>query len=99
MYIQGDEMSTKFKYSAAGILSAALAMPFAANATLFTFDPDGGGGAAPISNLALIDQTPGSAYAQGGVTAFNNFISGGPAAGNNFTLFYQANLNSILNSI
>src|SRR4051794_6564740 len=78
MYIQGDEMGTQFKYSTVGILSVALAMPLAANATsftnLFTFDPTGGG--VGTSNIALIDQAPGNAYAQGGMTAIDYFLFG-----------------------
>jgi hypothetical protein len=84
-------MNPKFKHLTIGTLSAALAMPLVAQAELFTFDPTGGGGG--IANLALIDQAPGSALAEGGVTAINNFLAG--AGDTNFTLRYQANLSAI----
>lgn len=84
-------MNIKFKHLTIGTLSAALAVPLVAQAELFTFDPTGGG--AGIANLALIDQAPGSALAQGGVTAINNFLAG--SGNTNFTLHYQANLSSI----
>ncbi|HVW63645.1 MAG TPA: PEP-CTERM sorting domain-containing protein [Nitrosospira sp.] len=84
-------MNSKFRHLTIGTLSAALAVPLAAQAELFTFDPTGGG--AGITNLALIDQAPGSALAQGGVTAINNFLAG--AGSTNFTLHYQANLSAI----
>lgn len=84
-------MNPKFKHLAIGTLSAALAVPLVTQAELFTFDPTGGG--AGITNLALIDQAPGSALAQGGVTAINNFLAG--SGNTNFTLHYQANLSAI----
>jgi hypothetical protein len=84
-------MSTKFKHLAVGSLSAVFALPLVAQAELFTFDPTGGG--AGVANLALIDQAPGSALAEGGVTAINNFLAG--AGDTSFTLRYQANLSSI----
>ena len=84
-------MNTKFKHLTIGTLSAVLAVPLVAQAELFTFDPTGGG--AGTANLALIDQAPGSALAQGGVTAINNFLAG--SGSTNFTLHYQANLSSI----
>jgi len=64
----------------------------AAHATLFAFDPTGGGSTA-INNVAIIDQAPGSALAAGGITAINNFINASGSTG--FTLYYQANLNSM----
>lgn len=75
---------------------AALGVSTSAHATLFSFDPDGAGGGAPIMGAATIDQAPGSALAVGAVTAINNFISGSGPTG--FTLYYQANLNSIQDS-
>jgi len=81
----------QFKHLTIGTLSAALAMPLVAQADLFTFDPTGGGGG--TANVALIDQAPGSALAQGGVTAINNFLAG--SGSTNFTLHYQANLSSM----
>jgi hypothetical protein len=81
----------QFKHLTIGTLSAALALPLVAQAELFTFDPTGGG--AGIANLALIDQAPGSALAQGGVTAINNFLAG--SGSTSFTLHYQANLSAI----
>jgi hypothetical protein len=84
-------MNTKFKHLTIGTLSAVLAVPLVAQAELFTFDPTGGG--AGTANLALIDQAPGSALAQGGVTAINNFLAG--AGSTNFTLHYQANLSAM----
>lgn len=83
--------SKQFKHLTIGTLSAALAMPLVAQADLFTFDPTGGGGG--ITNVALIDQAPGSALAQGGVTAINNFLAG--SGSTNFTLHYQANLSAM----
>jgi hypothetical protein len=84
-------MNPKFKHLAVGTLSAALAVPLAAQAELFTFDPTGGGGG--ITDVALIDQAPGNALAEGGVTAINNFLAG--AGSTNFTLHYQANLSAM----
>ena len=84
-------MNPKFKHLAVVTFSAAFAMPLVAQAELFTFDPTGGG--AGTANLALIDQAPGSALAEGGVTAINNFLAG--SGNTNFTLHYQANLSAI----
>src|SRR3569833_2351290 len=75
---------------------AALGVSASAHATLFSFDPDGAGGGAPIAGAATIDQAPCSANAVGGVTAINNFLAGSGSTG--FTLYYQANLNSIQDS-
>jgi hypothetical protein len=83
--------SKQFKHLTIGTLSAALALPLVAQAELFTFDPTGGGGG--TANVALIDQAPGSALAQGGVTAINNFLAGSNNTG--FTLHYQANLSAM----
>ncbi|HVW65638.1 MAG TPA: PEP-CTERM sorting domain-containing protein [Nitrosospira sp.] len=81
----------QIKHLTIGTLSAALAMPLVAQAELFTFDPTGSG--AGTANVALIDQAPGSALAQGGVTAINNFLAG--SGSTSFTLHYQANLSSM----
>lgn len=87
-------MNPKFKHLAVGTFSVALAMPLAVQAELFTFNPTGGGaGAGAINNVALVDQAPGSAFAQGGVTAINNFLAGSNDTG--FTLRYQANLSAM----
>src|SRR3569623_522396 len=75
---------------------AALGVSASAHATLFSFDPDDAGRGAPIAGAATIDQSPGSAIAGGGVTAINNFLAGSGSTG--FTLYYQANLNSIQDS-
>jgi hypothetical protein len=83
--------SKQFKHLTIGTLSAALALPLVAQAELFTFDPTGGGGG--TANVALIDQAPGSALAQGGVTAINNFLAG--SGSTSFTLHYQANLSAM----
>jgi hypothetical protein len=91
LYNQGGYMNSKFKQLTIGTLSAALAVPLAAQAELFTFDPTGGGGG--TANIALIDQAPGNALAQGGVTAINNFLAGSNDTG--FTLHYQANLSAM----
>jgi hypothetical protein len=81
----------QFKHLTIGTLSAALAMPLVAQAELFTFDPTGGGGG--TANVALIDQAPGNALAEGGVTAINNFLAG--SGSTSFTLHYQANLSAM----
>jgi hypothetical protein len=81
----------QFKHLTIGTLSAALAMPLVAQAELFTFDPTGGGGG--TANVALIDQAPGNALAEGGVTAINNFLNG--SGSTSFTLHYQANLSAM----
>src|SRR5262245_39367546 len=90
-------MTSRFKQTA---LAVAFATMFGgsvvANADLFTFDPTGTPGAGGnIANVAAVDQLPGTALAVGGNSAVANFLTGGPAAGNNFTLFYQANLNTM----
>lgn len=80
----------KFNLISIAVL-ASLGMSTGAQADLFTFNP----GTGNITDIALIDQAPGSAIAQGGVSAIQNFASGGTAAGNNFQLYYQANLSNM----
>lgn len=91
--IYGEKkMNQKFKQVAMGtfgMLSICLTAP--TQAALFTFDPTGGGGG--TSGIAVIDQAPGNALAQGGITAINNFIAGSGDTG--FTLYYQANLQAM----
>lgn len=60
-----------------------------AQASLFTFDPDGSGPGGAVHNAALLDESPGNSLAVG--------VGGGFAStpGTEFTLLYQANLNSI----
>lgn len=73
---------------------AALGLSASAQALEFTFDPTGTPGAAgDITGISLIDQAPGSALAVGGITAIQNFASGGGSTG--FTLLYQANLSAM----
>lgn len=73
---------------------AALGLSSGAQALDFTFDPTGTPGAAgDITGNALIDQTPGSALAVGGITAIQNYISG--VGSKSFTLLYQANLGTM----
>ena len=83
-------MLLNIKHLATGAIATAFAMPLA-QAELFTFDPTGGG--AGTANVALIDQAPGNALAQGGMTAINNFLAG--AGSTSFTLHYQANLSAM----
>lgn len=84
-------MNPKYKQVAMGTLGMlSIGLAASTHAALFTFDPTGAGGAGGISNIALIDQAPGNALAQGGITAINNFIAGSGSTG--FTLHYQANL-------
>lgn len=71
---------------------AALGASLQAQATLFAFDPTGGGSTA-INNAAVIDQSPGTAFALGGNQAIANFLAGSSSTG--FTLYYQANLSAI----
>src|SRR5262245_30747286 len=90
-------MTSRFKQTA---LAVAFATMFGgsvvANADLFTFDPTGTPGAGGnIANVALVDQAPGTALAVGGNAAVGKFVGGSPASGNNFTLFYQANLGTM----
>ncbi|HEY2155389.1 MAG TPA: hypothetical protein VGH33_07150, partial [Isosphaeraceae bacterium] len=60
----------------------------------FLFSPTGtGAGDAQVASV--IDPGPGNALAQGGVTAINNFLAGGPAAGNTFQLYYQAVVSAV----
>lgn len=86
------KMNPKFKHLAIGALSLALVAPLVVNAELFTFSPTGLA-AGNIANVALIDQSAGNAFAQGGVTAINNFLSGSGSTG--FTLNYQSNLSAM----
>jgi hypothetical protein len=76
------------KLVAAGI-ALGLGMMASAQAAVFTFDPDGAGGAAAIHGAGIIDEAPGNSLAVG--------VGGGFATlpGTNFTLLYQANLGSI----
>lgn len=85
------------KTSIAAAISVMLGAPVVANASLFTFDPDGVLGGA-ITNVALIDQAPGNALALGGITAVQNFLinaAAGTSLPTNFNLFYQANLGTM----
>jgi hypothetical protein len=87
-------MMTTKKFLLAAAVSATFAAsnPVWAATTTFTFDPTGTPGAAgDISNVALIDQAPGSALGVGAVTAIQNFLAGGGGS-TDFTLLYQANL-------
>lgn len=87
-------MNAKFKQVAMGTLGMLLiGLTTPTQALLFTFDPTGAGGAAGISHISLIDQSPGNALAQGGITAINNFLAGSGSTG--FTLHYQANLSAM----
>ncbi|MCW5600946.1 PEP-CTERM sorting domain-containing protein [Nitrosomonas sp.] len=87
-------MKLKYKYLLMGMFSLTVALPLTSSADLFTFDPTGTAGAAgDISNVAIIDQAPGSALALGGVTAINNYLAGSSDVG--FTLYYQANLSAL----
>lgn len=72
---------------------AALGASVQAQATMtFAFDPTGSGSTA-INNAAVIDQTPGTAWAQNGNQAIANYLNGSGPTG--FTLYYQANLSTI----
>jgi hypothetical protein len=62
----------------------------------FTFDPTGTAGATgDISGIGIIDQAPGSAWSPTAVSAVQSFDAGGSG---NFTLYYQANLSTLLGS-
>jgi len=62
----------------------------------FLFSPTGTG-AAGAQLVGAFDPNPGNALAKGGVTAINNFLAGGPAAGNTFQLYYQATMAAVDN--
>lgn len=66
-------------------------------ADFFNFDPDGtnnpnGTGSLPAQTISGFDQAVGNALAVQGNAAIANFATGGPAAGNQFDLYYQATL-------
>jgi len=98
-------MNQKFKLLAMSALVASLATPVAAMAISYdlTFDPTGTAGAAgDIAGVAVFDQKPGNALAQGGVTAVTNQIinqTTGSSLNTGFTLLYQANLNTAESSL
>src|SRR3569832_700080 len=75
---------------------AAIGVSASAHASLFSFDPAGAGAGAPIAGAAANARAPGSARAVGGVTAIITFISGAGSPG--ATVYYQANVNSILDA-
>jgi len=84
----------KLRTVTAATLLALAASTSAQAVVQFTFDPTGTAGAAgDISNVVIIDQAPGSAYAEGGVAAIQNFAAGG--TNTSFTLYYQANLSAM----
>ncbi len=96
-------MTSRFKLKpiAVAAISLMLGAPVAANASLFTFDPFGlPGTATDITGVNTIDQAPGNALALDGVAAITNFvinkIIGFPAFPTGFTLYYQANLGSMI---
>ena len=65
------------------------------SADFINFDPDGtnnpnGTGSLPATTITGFDQAVGNALAVSGNTAIQNFLAGGPAAGNQFDLYYQA---------
>lgn len=74
----------------------ALAASTSAQALTFTFDPTGTlGGTNDITGIATIDQAPGSAWSPTAVTAVQNYL-GNTGDSTSFTLYYQANLNTML---
>ena len=78
------------------VLAIILALSVAASvqADPFTFDPDGGGGAATAQSTNTFDYQPGNALAVGGQTSVASFISTG--TGTTFSTLFQARLGSIL---
>lgn len=88
----------KLKHNAliAAALAVSFAAPMAAHADAFSFNPLGTGAVGATSGYQTIDQAPGTAYAQNGITAIQAFSGGGVnATGNLLTLYYQANLQAI----
>jgi PEP-CTERM motif len=68
-----------------------------AKADFFNFDPDGlnnpnGTGSLPAVTISGFDQAVGNALGANLNTAIPNFLAGGPAAANQFDLYYQATL-------
>jgi hypothetical protein len=66
-------------------------------ADFITFDPDGlnnpnGTGSLPATVITGFDQAVGNALFVNGNAAIDNFASGGPAAANQFDVYYQATL-------
>lgn len=66
-------------------------------AGFFNFDPDGtnnpnGTGSLPAVTITGFDHSVGNSLAASGRSAIANFLAGGPAAGNQFDLYYQATL-------
>ncbi len=66
-------------------------------ADLINFDPDGtnnpnGTGSLPAVTISGFDQAVGNALGVGENAAIANFAAGGPAAGNQFDMYYQATL-------
>ncbi|WP_324780040.1 PEP-CTERM sorting domain-containing protein [Thiobacillus sedimenti] len=73
---------------------AALGASASAHALDFTFDPTGtAGSSGDIAGVSIIDWAPGTAYAQNGSQAVNNYVLGSGSTA--FTLYYQANLGTM----
>jgi PEP-CTERM motif len=69
----------------------------AARADFINFDPDGnnnpnGTGSLPVVTISGFDQAVGNALGVQESAAIANFLAGGPAAGNQFDMYYQATL-------
>jgi hypothetical protein len=72
---------------ASGFFATAAKADPVATPALFNFDPTGTGnftGPQAVQDVAAISVLPGNVLAQGGNSAFVNFLNGGPASGNNF---------------
>jgi hypothetical protein len=80
-----------------GLLACVSLSGASVRADLINFDPDGtnnphGTGSLPATTISGFDQAVGNALAAGGNAAILNFLAGGPAAANQFDLYYQAAL-------
>jgi len=73
------------KMAAGLLLMAGLSAP-ALGADAITFDPDGVGADAALSNVLAFDWAPGNVLAVGGNTAVQNFINTATARGNSVTI-------------
>jgi len=93
---QGISISKAALLGLAALLAATVMNGPAARAD-FLFNPTGGGASGAVT-INGFDPLPGNALAKGGITAVNNALASGAGdtPGNQFLLYYQAALGSLL---
>jgi len=83
-------VARRASWAGLAVLVASLAMGHSrARAEFVTFDPDGAGGTAPLTNIGTFNYAAGNALAAGSLPL---------TTGNTFQLYFQARLNSVQDS-